>query len=827
MKKILVAALLAVMALGGAAQVRTAAWVDEVVFFEEPTHAKGVEMVKTGAADVYTFGISAPDLIRDIVANLGYEVSYGSYNEITFNPVGPTYPDGRLNPFSVAKVREAMNWLIDRDFIVKEYYGGVAGIGRFFPITPSFPDYAKLADVARALELQYSYNFDKAKAVITEEMKKLGAELVGGKWKYKGADVIVKCLIRPEDERKQIGDYVADQLEKIGFTAVRDYKRAAEASPIWLSGDPALGLWDVYTGGWVTTVVDRDQADNWAFFYTKLGRPEPLWQAYVNEPEAYQLWERLMRNDFRTAEERLEMMAKAMEYGLKDSYRIWVANRVSYFARNKNIAVASDLAGGVYGAWLWSRTLKFRDKVGGTVTMGNTSMLTEPWNPIAGTNWIFDMMPIRGVSDYATLPDPFTGLPWPQNVEKAEVFVEEGIPSLLTLELGKDFGGGLKGWVTQKFVPVGSIVVPDDAWADWDAKAQKFITAKGRFGGPVSSKSKVVVTYPKSVFDRVWHDGSKMTLGDMIIAFILSFDRAKPDSPIYDTAMDAPFRSFMAHFKGLKILKTSPEVVFEVYSDSVFLEADLTASSRAGYLWPAYSQGVAPWHTLGLAIQAEAAGKLAFSSAKSRAKGVDWTNFIAGKSLETLVGYLADNLKTNYIPYAPTLGTYITAAEAGTRYKNADAFYKKYGHLWIANGPLFVDTIRPVEKVVVLRRFPGFTDPVTKWDVFSEPKIAAVKVSGPASFRAGTAQNLKVEITFKDKPYELAQLDFVKYILFDGAGNIVATGTAEPVKDGEYVIKLTADMTRPLVGACKVEVVVASKVVGMPSFASFSFAVTR
>lgn len=830
MRKLLAVALMMVLAVGGMAQVRTGSWVDEVVFFEEPTHAKGVEMVRTGAADVYTFGISAPALVKTIVDTVGYEVSYGSYNEITFNPVGPRYPDGRLNPFSVARIREAMNWLIDRDYIIKEFYAGVAGVARWFPITPSFPDYAKLADVARKLELEYAYNFEKARAVIAEEMTKLGATLVGGKWTDGGKPVIVKCLIRPEDERRQIGDYVADQLEKIGFTCERDYKRAAEASPIWLTGDPALGLWDVYTGGWVTTVVDRDQADNWDFFYTKRGRPEPLWQAYVNPPEFDALWERLARNDFRTEQERLEMMAQAMEYGLKSSYRIWVSNRVSYFARNKNIAVASDLAGGVYGAWLWSRTLKWTNRpggVGGTVMMGNTSMLTEPWNAIAGTNWIFDMMPIRGVSDYATLPDPFTGLPWPQNVEKAEVFVEEGLPSLLTLELGKDFGGGLKGWVSQKFVPVGSIVVPDDAWADWDAKAQRFITAKERFGGPVSAKSKVVVTYPRTVFDRQWHDGTKWSLADGILGFILSFDRAKPESAIYDEAAVPAFRTFMGHFKGLKILKTSPEVVFEVYSDSVFLEAELTASSRAGYLWPAYSQGVAPWHTLALGIQAEAAGRLAFSSAKSRARGVDWTNYIAGKSLDILTEYLTANVGTGFIPYAPTLGAYITADAAKARYSAAAEFRKKFGHLWIANGPMYVDTIRPVEKVVVLRRFAGFTDPATKWDVFSEPKIATVTPTGPASVRAGTAVDIKVSITFKDKPYELAQIDFVKYLLFDGAGNVVATGAGTPVKDGEYVIKLAPDATRGLVGACKVEVIVASKVVGMPSFATFSFVVTR
>jgi peptide/nickel transport system substrate-binding protein len=48
-------------------------------------------------------------------------------------------------------------------------------------------------------------------------MKKLGAELVDGKWYYKGQPVVLKFLIRIEDQRRQIGDYVATLFEQLGF----------------------------------------------------------------------------------------------------------------------------------------------------------------------------------------------------------------------------------------------------------------------------------------------------------------------------------------------------------------------------------------------------------------------------------------------------------------------------------------------------------------------------------------------------------------------------------------------------------------------------------
>ncbi|MCS7240881.1 MAG: ABC transporter substrate-binding protein, partial [Candidatus Bipolaricaulota bacterium] len=449
MRKVWLFPLVMLFVLGAWAQVRTGAWVDEVVFTEEPSSAKGVDMVRTGAVDVYAYAIADPALIKVMVAELGYEISYGSYNEFTFNPYGPEFTDGRLNPFSVPAIREAVNWLIDRDYMVAEFFGGVAGVPRYFAITPSFPDYARMADVCRALELKYAHNPEKARAVIFAEMEKLGAEFKDGKWYYKGAPVVLKFLIRPEDERKQCGDYLATLFEELGFEVERMYKRAAEASPIWLSGDPSKGEWHVYTGGWVTTAIARDQGANFDYFYTPRGRPDALWQAYKPDPEFDKVSDRLARRDFTSMEERRELFAKALELSMKDSARVWTINRVSYTPRAKNLKVAADLAGGVYGAWLWSRTIRFENQVGGTVRIAQPSMLTEPWNAIAGTNWIYDNMIIRGVSDYAYLPDPYTGLYYPQLMEKADVYVLQGLPVGKTLD-----------WVNLYFVP--EIKVPAD-----------------------------------------------------------------------------------------------------------------------------------------------------------------------------------------------------------------------------------------------------------------------------------------------------------------------------------------------------------------------------
>ncbi len=147
----------------------------------------------------------------------------------------------------------------------------------------------------------------------------MGATLADGKWNYNGAPVIIIIIIRTEDERKQIGDYVATQLEAVGFTVDRQYKTRTEASPIWVQSNPTEGLYNYYTGGWITTAIDRDQADNFSFYSTPNDYPIPLFQAYTPSPEYAEVTLNLRNNDFTTLEERDELFQKAMNLSIEDS----------------------------------------------------------------------------------------------------------------------------------------------------------------------------------------------------------------------------------------------------------------------------------------------------------------------------------------------------------------------------------------------------------------------------------------------------------------------------------------------------------------------------
>lgn len=779
-----------------------------VVFVSQDSAEAAVSQLKAGEIDIYAYSVSDPTLFEDVKAdpNLSYSTAYGSYTEITFNPSGPTFQDGRLNPFSNPKIREAMNWLVDRNYIAQEIYGGLA-VPKYTSLNSSFADYARYVDTCRQLEAYYAHDPQKAEEVITAEMEAMGAELVNGKWQYNGAPVTIIGIIRTEDERMAIGDYVSNLLEDIGFTVDRQYKTRSEASPIWNRSNPAEGQWHFYTGGWITTAISRDDATNFGYFYTPLGSGSPLWQAYTPSEEFKEVAERLWTNDFKSMEERGELFRKALKLANEDSVRVWLVDQISFSPQKKDLVVTYDLAGGVAGSAMWPYTIRWEGKEGGTVKWSQPGVLIDPWNPIGGSNWIYDQTPARATMDYATLPDPFTGLAWPERAEKVELTAQKGLPISKTLD-----------WISLEFVD--EIQVPGDAWADWDAANQKFITVAEKYPEGTTSLIKSVIYYPKDLFDKVaWHDGSRLSVGDFVMSIIMTFDPGKEESAIYDEAAVPTLEAFQSHFKGVRIVSEDP-LVIETYDDMYYLDAELNVFGW----WPNYAYGPGSWHALALGILAESNKELAFTADKADALQVEWMSYVAGPSLDILKKYADQAKAENYIPYAPTLGQYVKAGEARARWNNILKWYETYKHFWVGTGPFYLEKVNPVESTLTLQRNAAFPDAADKWARFGAPKIAVVEITGPTNVTIGSEATFEVLVTYRGAPYPLSEIVSVKYLLYNAKGQLVGTGEAGAVEDGKYKIVLPPEATSLLeAGSNKLEVAVTSLVVSVPSFASIEF----
>jgi peptide/nickel transport system substrate-binding protein len=355
---------------------------------------------------------------------------------------------------------------------------------------------------------------------------------------------------------------------------------------------------------------------------------------------------------------------------------------------------------------------------------------------------------------------------------------------------------------------------------DWDAVNQKWITASEKFTSTQTALTKSTVYYPADLFDTItWHDGSPLTVGDFMMSMIVPFDRAKPESAIYDESAASSLEAFLAHFKGFKIISTDP-LVIETYDDLWYLDAENAVSTW----WPQYGYGDGAWHNIAVGVRAESANTLAFSADKAEANAVEWMSYIAGPSLAVLKTEMVSATAEAYVPFAPTMGEYVGADEVALRYENLASWYRNQGHFWLGTGPYFLNKAFPTEQSLTLSRYEAYPESADKWSIFGGAKLATTEIDGPGQVKIGDAATFDVFVTFNDEPYPAAELESAKFLLYNAKGEFVATGPAEAAGDGQFTVTLPADVTSKLeAGSNKLEVAVISRLVSVPSFAAFEF----
>ncbi len=806
---------------------RHGGWLDEIDV-SVVDEASVISQIQAGAIDIFSFGLppSEAQAVKD--SGLGYASSYSTYYGIMMNPA--VFKDTAvLNPFSDRTIREAMNWAIDRNYINQEIYGGGA-LPKLTPLTTQLVDYTAAIETARALESKYAYNLDKAKQIVAAEMATLGATTgADGKWQFNGKPVTLIYIIRTDGDgtRKPQGDYVSTQLENLGFTVDRQYKKASEASPIWRGSDPLDGLWNLYTAGWGSPGLTRDESGSFQQMYLpNSNQEEQVFYANINpDPEFQKVGDDLWQKNYTTTQERHDLIAKALPLAIQDSVQAWVVDTLHFYPFKPGVSVTYDLASGFESAALGYYNLRFGDQEGGQLKIGTTDLFTDPWNPVSGSNWVWDVGIMQATSSYGVMQDPYTGLRWPQRVEKAEVTVQTGLPVSKSLD-----------WLTLDTAD--TITVPDDAWADWDATNQVWITAKDRAAnaannpdGPdgkytQTAKVKSVVTYPADLFSTVkWHDGSPLSVADFVMPQIMYSERCNPESAIYDESAVATCEALLPSFKGWRITSTDP-LTIESYFDNYQSDAELDVVDY----WPTGTWGLSghenSWHVLAVSNLAEAAGELAYSPDKADANKVEYMSFVGGPSLDILSKHLDEAAGESLIPYAPTLGQYVTAAEAKARFDALKAFYTAHGHFWVGTGPYVLDKVFTTEKNAVLKNNPDFPDLANRWSSFSTPKLATASLDGPGQVKIGDEATFDVTVTFKGDPYPQADIKQVKYLLYDATGAVLSVGDAAFVEDGHYQVTLGSDVTSKLVtGSNKIEVAVVPIPVAIPAFTSLDFVV--
>ena len=590
-------------------------------------------------------------------------------------------------------------------------------------------------------------------------------------------------------------------------------RTSGELSPLWIGSNPAECQWNWYTGAWSQTSIDRESPFAFEQYYTDRVLPWENMAVFETPERLSEISLALFNNDFANLDEKVELMREGLPIALEMSPRVWVTTRTTLVPFSDRVSATTDLAGGISGAALWPWTTYITDQVGGSMNIALPDIWVEPYNPIGGSNWVFDSMIKNGVSDQAFYPDPNTGLRWPSRAERAEVVATEGFPMGKTLD-----------WVDLSFEP--EIVVPDDAWAGWDAENQVFLTAAEVYTETQTAVFKSTVYYPEGMLGNVtWHDGTPLSAADFVMGLITNFDLADEASPYYDENLVSNRDQFLSAFKGMRIVSTDP-LVIEHWGDNPSLDAENSVFSW----WPseegggAYDFGDAAWHNMALMLRGEANGGFAFTTDKADTNEIEWTSMIAGPSLEVMSTELAAAQEEGFIPYAATLGEYVSADDAAAAYANLAEFFRRYGHYYIGTGPYFLQGVFPVEGQAVLANNPNHPDAANRWDRFGPPAIAEIEIDGPGRVTIGEEAVFDVYVDALGEPYAVDDVTAVQYLLFDAGNALVAQGLAEADSDGLWVVTLSPEVTGGLAeGSNRLDIVVSTNLVALPSLAEFPF----
>lgn len=838
---LLVCLMLAVFAFSATA--RQGSFIDSLTYVTVPDQDDCIERVIAGDLTLHGYQVTGGSVHLLDEAGIPYNKAFSGYRGILYN-IPRIFNDGRFNPLGDKIIRQALQKLCDKELWASEFLLNNA-LPMYSSVLPTAATYPSIIVATTKTKIAFAFDEELGLQMINDRMLEIGGvKNADGNWTIlndvSGEMQVIEVIgtIRLSDERHELGDYFCDQLEKAGFTTRRIYGSGGDLGNYWQGTVPGEGAWSFYTEGWGSSGISLESASTWAQMFTDMALPVFPYSEMTEEwcteqfgPDFYQAASDIYQGNYSSAEERLDMF-RICEAGFRENpTHVWAWNNASAYMIPENVSVIHDLAAGTFIHSFVGHSLRFLDAdgapiMGGDMVVSNQDFLTDPINPIDGSNWTYDYMFMRPTQDFPCYTHPHTGISFPHMVDSVDVVVLEGKPVVIDSTTVED------GWCTLTFSDF--IEVPGDAWGDWDAENQVFIPISEIYpDGVMDCAAKSTITYPAWLLDGesfVWHDGSPFSLADMVNGLIVGFpfDLAKPESEIYDEYKVSSYDAGMGTFRGVKIVATEPNLVVEVYSTAISLYAESIANGNAATLWPnSNNQSYTPaWHQFALGYMTERDGLGTFGSSKAAELGVDWISYVDGPQLQLLLGNLGTAVFENFLPYAPTLSQYVTTEEIIARYQNLSEFAAEYSHLWIGTGPMILSQVDTLAGITVLINNPDYVYEAGYYlgRGFDTVGIPDVSASGPDTVNIGDAVTFDVAIMLDGEAYPAANIKEVIYLLIDASGQIAYDGPGAIAGDGAATVTLTADQTATLSsGANRMEIVVVVKTVVLPGSTQISF----
>ena len=710
-------------------------FVDSITIEVVTNKTAALDEVANGDLDVFLNPVSGEfyeNINESWKEKMGTWGSIGRYNTMLFNPAHTVSPyecnvsgEYQFNPFAIKEIRQAQNFLLNRQQILNEIYGGYAE-PRYLCVDQNSPGYQHYF---QQIVDEYGYtpsgNKEKGIQMIQDAMEdamnssELEGELRKGEddyWEYRSPtgsweDIELTGLIGSTDPSTAISENQADLLEECGYKVDIRYRQSGIN---YLSDtDPSDLKWHFYPGSWHPSGARYYQENlatimyaGWMGYMPGGMVPDADYRyGYEIDGNFYgnrtleRITKELYNGQLNDTDEYWNKMVKTAELGLDQAVRIFLVTEYNFYPYDKDriYHASTDVLTG------WSdvftpRTMRTED---GNLTVAQYSsqnvLYRESWNELGGSDDINGQREKKMVMDEGSVLNPSNGRPIPMRTDWQD---EEGYPMI-----EKDYEW--KNGTLQKGIDVPSdAVIYNSSSNQWKEIGE-------------DKRSAIKVTY--KVVGGKWHSGADLTLRDVMGWHAWSWDMAfedDVDDPYYHREFGRKKRSFFNNIVGEKWDEDNQ--TYTIWGDYTF-----PADSKIGHyysIWPAvpYYQYQAAQFLVNQDDEYIPNGTGTYSWNEHEAD--HWIDWLSEDQGENITETLQNMIDKDYTPWfmkdennAPIT---VLQDELNDEMQHLIDFYNEHNHIFASNGPFLLDNYDHENQRMQMVRFTqkdGYPWPEDKW----------------------------------------------------------------------------------------------------------------
>lgn len=689
---------------------KSGGYADQIKFIKFSNENVAYQQVSNGQLDAYFFQIPL-QLVEIAKKNPNlkvYEKEGLSYGLL----INPYNSSNSFNPFSIKEVRFALNFLIDRNFIVNNILKGF-GEPIVEPYGSTSPEYQNVLPIIDPLKIRYDAKF--AQNIINDAMSKVGVTLdSNGKYTMEGKPVTVKILIRNDDLlRKSFGDYVAAELDNIGFTVNKEYGDLTKANRIVYGSDPANLEWNLYTESLISNSFLRYNPGTVTQMYAPWfgsmpGSQNPVFWQYTNST-IDNLTQKLIFNNFTSESERNELLQEAEAVGIEEAVRLFFARSYDPYISSSHISgLINDYSAGIANKLSLLNAMKNNEN-NSTLNIGMIQIYQGAWNNVKGCSDFYCRIIYSLIADSPTFSNPYSGDPEPLR-NKWNNVISNGYNDTIP--------------VSEKSIR-------------WNPLNQSWETNMGLNN---TALTKVTITPLYSE----WHNGVPIDKYDMLYSYYFPYEWST-DTKDDDLTFDAEYASLvfptLSLIKGIEFHENG---TLDTYVD--LWHYDKKQIPPYGTLWPSE-----PWEITAATERLVTDNKLSYSKSDANIKGIDQLSLNLPIQSELISAELTKMINEKYIPNS--LKGIVPLDYVLDRYNASIQWINKHHHAVIGNGPYYLDEFNPSGGVVTLKAFRDDTYPIKtgQYSKFtSPPELRVQKIDVPKFIRIGQQFDVALELSIKN-----------------------------------------------------------------------------